>query len=254
MGLLDVNQVSKRFGGLLAVYDCTFSVPQGALMGLIGPNGAGKSTVFNLVSGLYTPEKGSIKLEDQEIVGRRPDEIAKAGVGRTFQTPRSFETLSCRENLLASVRSPGERLTPAIVGSYRSHERKADEEAVKLLEQVGLANRMDEPADSLSGGELRMLEIARQLIRHPKILLLDEPTAGVTPALQGRLAEMLRRLHSEGMTVIVVEHNLGFLLNLVDDVIVMVKGRVLTQGAPDEIRRDPDVISAYLGRQDNDAS
>lgn len=253
MAFLDVEQVSKRFGGLLAVQQCTISVESGSLMGLIGPNGAGKSTLFNLISGLYTPETGSIEFEEEQIVGRRPDEIARLGVGRTFQTPRSFETLSCRENLLASVSSPGEKLTPAIIGAYRTHERRIDQKAVELLEKVGLSSRIDQPADELSGGELRMLEIARQLIRHPKLLLLDEPTAGVTPALQGRLAELLRSLHSDGMTVVVVEHNLGFLLNLVEDVVVMVNGRVLTQGPPDEIRRDPEVINAYLGRQDNDA-
>lgn len=254
VGRLDIHGASKRFGGLLAVHDCSLRVPSGSLMGLIGPNGAGKSTLFNLVSGLYRPESGSIKLDEVEIVGRRPDEIADLGIGRTFQTPRSFATLSCLENLLASVPSPGERLMSAILGAYRAHERETTAEAAHLLEQVGLADRADDRADALSGGELRMLEIGRQLMRHPKILLLDEPTAGVSPALQGRLAEMLRTLHSEGLTIIVVEHNLGFLLNLVHHVVVMVNGTVLTEGNPDHIRADPDVISAYLGRQENHAS
>jgi branched-chain amino acid transport system ATP-binding protein len=252
--LLEIENVSKSFGGLHAVENCSFGVAQGALMGFIGPNGAGKSTLFNLVSGLYQPSAGSIRLDGDELVGLRPDEVANRGVGRTFQTPRSFGTLSCLENMLASTPSPGEHLVAALLGTYRSHERAATAEAERLLGLVGLGGRSNHPADELSGGELRMLEVARQLIRHPKILLLDEPTAGVNPRLQMRLAEMLRTLHAEGLTVLVVEHNLGFLLDLVDHVVVMVGGKVLTEGAPDAIRRDPDVINAYLGRRDGDAA
>jgi branched-chain amino acid transport system ATP-binding protein len=254
VGLLDIDSVFKSFGGLCAVDGCSFSVPPGSLMGFIGPNGAGKSTLFNLVSGLYRPDSGSIRLEGEELVGRQPDEIANLGLGRTFQTPRSFPTLSCLENMLASVPSPGERLLPALMGTYRSHEMEMTKEATSLLEDVGLGGRVDDSADELSGGELRMLEVARQLIRHPKILLLDEPTAGVTPRLQLGLAEMLRGLHGDGLTVLVVEHNLGFLLDLVDHVVVMVGGKVLTEGDPVAIRRDPAVINAYLGRQDGDAA
>ncbi|MGH8915078.1 MAG: ABC transporter ATP-binding protein, partial [Acidimicrobiia bacterium] len=246
--------VYKSFGGLRAVDGCSFSVSPGALMGFIGPNGAGKSTLFNLVSGLHQPDSGSVRLDGRELVGLRPDQVAAMGLGRTFQTPRSFGTLSCLENMLASIPSPGEHLVSALLGSYRSHETKATVEAEELLGLVGLGDRSHDPADELSGGELRMLEVARQLMRHPKILLLDEPTAGVTPRLQARLAEMLRTLHSEGLTVLVVEHNLGFLLDLVDHVVVMVGGRVLTEGDPDTIRRDPDVINAYLGRRDGDAA
>ena len=254
MGFLGINGVSKSFGGLRAVADCSFDVPPGSLMGFIGPNGAGKSTLFNLVSGLYQPDTGSIRLEGDELVGRPADEIARMGLGRTFQTPRSFATLSCLENMLASVPSPGERLFPALIGTYRPHERQVTVEAQRLLGLVGLGERANDPADELSGGELRMLEVARQLIRHPKILLLDEPTAGVTPTLQNRLGKLLRILHDDGLTVLIVEHNLGFLLNLVEQVVVMVRGKVLTQGDPDAIRKDPDVINAYLGRRDGDAA
>lgn len=254
MNVLEINAVSKRFGGLVAVDGCSFNVPAGVLMGFIGPNGAGKSTLFNLVSGLYRPESGSIRLGEEELVGRRPDHIARMGVGRTFQTPRSFASLSPLENMLASVQSPGESLLPALLGLYRTHEAEAVTEARQLLELVGLGGRMNDSTDELSAGELRMLEVARQLIRHPKILLLDEPTAGVDPRLQGRLSELLRSLHADGLTVLVVEHNLGFLLNLVDHVIVMVRGRVLTEGDPDAIRRDPEVINAYLGRENGDAA
>jgi branched-chain amino acid transport system ATP-binding protein len=223
-------------------------------MGLIGPNGAGKSTLFNLISGLYTPDAGSIRLEGNELVGKRPDEIASLGLGRTFQTPRSFSTLSCLENMLASVASPGESLASSVFGTYRSHERKMSTKAKDYLKLVGLAERADVPADELSGGELRMLEVARQVIREPKILLLDEPTAGVTPSLQARLADTLKSLPERGFTVVIVEHNLGFLLNLVERVVVMVRGGVLAEGDPDTVRADPEVIKAYLGRRDGDAA
>ncbi len=253
MTLLEISDVSKSFGGLKAVNRCAFGVEQGSLMGLIGPNGAGKSTLFNLISGLYEPESGSIRLDDEELVGRRPADIASLGVGRTFQTPRSFPTLSCLENLLASVPSSGEQLVPSIFGTYRAEERTAVKNAREHLKQVGLEARADDRADELSGGELRMLEVARQLIRRPKILLLDEPTAGVTPTLQTHLAETLKGLRDRGLTIIVVEHNLAFLLNLVEHVVVMVHGSVLTQGDPDAIRSDPEVVNAYLGRRGSDA-
>ncbi len=252
--LLSVDGVSKGFGGVRAVEDCSFSVPPASLTGLIGPNGAGKSTLFNLVSGLYRPDAGSIRLEGQELVGRRPDQIAAMGLGRTFQTPRSFTSLSCLENMLASLPSPGEKLLPALLGSYGAHEKRAKGEARELLDLVGLGHRVGDPADELSGGELRMLEVGRQLIRRPKILLLDEPTAGVAPRLQVRFAELLRSLHAQGLTIIVVEHNLGFLLDLVSEVVVMVNGHVLTVGHPDAIRKDPEVISAYLGRRAGNAA
>jgi len=254
MDLLRIEGVSKHFGGLNAVDDCSFTVEEGSLTGLIGPNGAGKSTVFNLISGLYEPEAGSIKLDGEELAGRSPDEIAALGVGRTFQTPRSFFTLSCLENLLASIPSRGEHLMSSILGTYRAEEEAAAARARDYLDLVGLGARSDISADELSGGELRMLEVARQLMRNPKILLLDEPTAGVTPTLQVRLAQTLRELHAQGLTVVVVEHNLGFLLDLVERVVVMVSGRVLTDGDPDAIRSDPEVISAYLGRRDGDAA
>jgi len=254
MDRLAIQGVSRRFGGLKAVDDCSFTVSPGSLTGLIGPNGAGKSTLFNLISGLYKPDSGSIRLDGQELTSLAPDEIAEIGVGRTFQTPRSFGTLSCLENLLASVSSRGEQLVPSIFGGYTKQEKKATARAEEYLDLVGLGARAEVPANELSGGELRMLEVARQLMREPKILLLDEPTAGVTPTLQVRLSETLQDLHAHGLTVIVVEHNLGFLLNLVKRVVVMVGGTVLTQGDPEAIRSDPEVVNAYLGRRDGDAA
>lgn len=245
--LLTFDGVSKHFGGVRAVRGCTMDVPEGILMGLIGPNGSGKSTLFNLASGLFPPDEGSIRLRDEELVGMRPEEIARAGIGRTFQTPRTFLSLSVMENMLSSADTPGEQLRAALLGTYRPRESQLVKEAEDLLELVGLAQRTDEVSENLSGGELRMLEVARQLIRVPRLLLLDEPTAGVNPRLQQHLSELLLSLNGDGLTILVVEHNLRFLMDLVDRVAVMVHGSVLTVGTPAEIRRDPRVVSAYLG-------
>lgn len=246
--LLVVEDVAKSFGGVRAVTDCSLAVPDGKMVGLIGPNGAGKSTTFNLISGLIQPDRGSIRLADEELVGRRPEDVARMGIARAFQTPRAFNSISPLENMLASAPSAGERLLPAIIGTYRQHESELAEKAGDLLELVGLTDRADDSTDELSGGELRLLEVARLLMRDPRILLLDEPTAGVTPPLQRRLGELLRGLNSRGLTILIVEHNLQFLLGLVDQVAVMVKGSVLMQGSPDEVRTNPEVINAYLGR------
>ena len=246
--ILTFDGVSKRFGGLRAVHKCSVNVPEGILMGLIGPNGAGKSTLFNLASGLLPPDEGSIRVRGEELVGKRPEEVARTGIGRTFQTPRTFLSLSLMENMLASADTPGEKLTTALMGTYRQREAQLVDQARDLLELVGLSARANDTSEDLSGGELRMLEVARQLIRRPRVLLLDEPTAGVAPRLQQRLSELLVSLNDDGLTILVVEHNLRFLMNLVERVAVMVHGSVLTIGTPDEIRSDPRVISAYLGR------
>lgn len=249
MSLLHLDRVQRNFGGVQAVRDCTFEVAQGSLTGLIGPNGAGKSTVFNLISGLIAPAGGEIVFDRQSIGGRRPEQIANMGVGRTFQTPRAFLSLTALENVCASASDPGDRLRSALSGSWRSGATDLERRARSLLERVGLGERADMQADLLSGGELRMLEVARQLIRTPRILLLDEPTAGVDPALQNRLAELLRGLNQDGVTLLVVEHNLGFLLSLAERIVVMAAGTVLSEGTPEQIRNDQAVVSAYLGQR-----
>jgi len=244
---LTLAGVSKSFGGLRAVDDLNFAVRKGEIVGLIGPNGAGKSTVFNLISGLLAPDSGSILLGQQELVGSSPDHIARSGLGRTFQAPRAFLGMSVLDNVMAASDSTGDRLWKSIIGGYREEEEIIEARAMSLLETVGLAENPNQSSEELSGGELRLLEIARQLVRQPEILLLDEPTAGVSPSLQGRLAEVLRDLHVAGITLLVVEHNLGFLLSLADSVLVLDRGHLLAQGTPDEIRSNQDVVSAYLG-------
>jgi len=245
---LRLQGVSKHFGGVRAVDRCSFTIPQGSFVGLIGPNGAGKSTVFNLVSGLMPPDGGEILFKGENLAGRRPEEIARLGIARTFQTPRAFNSLDAVENVLASDRSSGERIGSALLGRYADDERRSFERCSELLRFVGLSDKATASCDELSGGELRMLEVARQLVRDPEILLLDEPTAGVSPHLQERLASLLRQIHGRRVTLVVVEHNLSFLLALAEHVVVMANGSVLTEGTPDDVRRDPTVIEAYLGR------
>ena len=247
---LIVDGVTKRFGGLRAVGGddgLSFTVPQGSFLGLIGPNGAGKSTTFNIISGVLKPNAGAVYLDGHNLSETRPAEIAAHGLGRTFQTPRAFPSLSILENVIVGADSTGERLSAVLSGRWRRDEPKLKEKAAAVLKRVGLDSRMTESAASLSGGELRMLEVARQLVRDPKILLLDEPTAGVDPSLQGRLSDILVRLHEDGTTLVVVEHNLQFLLRIADSVVVLQNGELLAQGSPQAIRSDERVVAAYLG-------
>lgn len=248
--LLVVDKVIKRFGGLKAVGGDTglsFSVPEGAFLGLIGPNGAGKSTSFNLISGVLKPNSGSVRLGGRDLSEVRPHEIASLGLGRTFQTPRAFPSLSVLGNVLVGADNSGERLRSVISGKWRSDEAALKDKAHGVLARVGLGHRIGDMVTNLSGGELRMLEVARQLIREPRILLLDEPTAGVDPSLQKKLSDILVDLHCGGCTLIVVEHNLHFLLSIADCVVVLQNGELLATGSPQEIRSNPDVIAAYLG-------
>lgn len=248
--ILVVDRLTKRFGGLKAVggdNGLSFRVKRGSLVGLIGPNGAGKSTTFNLISGVLAPSSGSVALNGKKLSNIKPSEIASHGLGRTFQTPRAFPSLTVLENVLVGAASPGERLAPVFSGSWRKNETVLKSKAADVLEKVGLAERIRDTVANLSGGELRMLEVARQLIRDPEILLLDEPTAGVDPSLQGKLSSILESLHKEGRTLIVVEHNLHFLLKIADAVIVLQNGQLLAEGTPQEIKNDQKVIAAYLG-------
>lgn len=247
---LTLDRVTKRFGGLKAVGGddgLSLDVAEGHLLGLIGPNGAGKSTTFNLISGVLKPDTGSIRLAGEPLPATKPDRIAAMGIARAFQHPRAFPSLTVRENVMIAPDNPGEHIWMALSGRWRAADAALRDEAAALLATVGLADRVDAPVSTLSGGELRMLEVARQLMRHPKLLLLDEPTAGVDPKLQKRLVALLTDLKAQGTTLIVVEHNLHFLLGIADHVAVLVRGELLAEGPPDAIRRDERVIAAYLG-------
>ncbi|OYX42782.1 MAG: hypothetical protein B7Z02_11170 [Rhodobacterales bacterium 32-67-9] len=248
--LLVVDKVTKRFGGLKAVggdAGLSFSVPEGTFLGLIGPNGAGKSTTFNLISGVLKPTSGSVILDGKDLSTARASDIASFGLGRTFQTPRAFPSLTVLENVMVGADNEGETLLSVFRGSWRPRERALRDKAKEVLERVGLTERINDVVANLSGGELRMLEVARQLVRDPKILLLDEPTAGVDPSLQAKLSRFLVDLHGEGRTLVVVEHNLHFLLQIADSVVVLQNGELLSNGTPGEIKSDEKVIAAYLG-------
>jgi ABC-type branched-subunit amino acid transport system ATPase component len=248
--ILELDHVTRAFGGLIAVSGVSLALATGEMVGLLGPNGAGKSTTFNLSCGYLAPTSGTVCLRGEDIAGRHPSDLARSGVGRTFQTPVAFPDLCVIDNVL--VGSPIERpLARSLLKSWGSEEAGNRRRAKELLDRVGLGSRADDPAGDLSGGELRMMEVARQLIGHPDLLLLDEPTAGVAPRLQARLGELIRSVHDEGTTILIVEHNLGFLLHLVDRVVCMAAGQIIADGSPEEIRRDPNVIAAYLGEPDD---
>ncbi|WP_372803676.1 ABC transporter ATP-binding protein [Paracoccus seriniphilus] len=248
--ILQLDGVVKDFNKFRAVGGkdgLTFDVKRGGFLGLIGPNGAGKSTTFNLISGVLRPSMGKVTFDGVDLSPLNIAEIAALGLGRTFQTPRAFESLNVIDNVMVGLAHAEESPMAALFGRWKPAERALTGKAEAALERVGLIGRRHDAVSNLSGGELRMLEVARQLVRDPRILLLDEPTAGVDPTLQGKLSEILADLHADGTTLIVVEHNLGFLMSLADSVVVLQNGALLAKGTPDDIRRDPHVIAAYLG-------
>lgn len=247
---LVVDRLKKHFGGLKAVggdAGLSFSVAKGAFLGLIGPNGAGKSTLFNLIGGFLKPTAGKVTLDGTVLSDVASSDIASLGLGRTFQTPRAFQSLSVLENVLVGADNAGENLLSVMSGGWRSADAVLAKRAADVLARVGLKDRVQDSVSKLSGGELRMLEVARQLMRAPRVLMLDEPTAGVSPSFQQKLSTLLVDLNREGVTMIVVEHNLRFLLEIADSIVVLQNGELLSQGSPQEIRSDHKVIAAYLG-------
>jgi ABC-type branched-subunit amino acid transport system ATPase component len=249
--LLEVRDLTRSFGGVRAVDAASFDVVAGSITALIGPNGAGKSSLFNIVSGFLRPEHGTVHFSGNAIQRRPPHRIAEAGLVRTFQTPRALTKMSVLENvLLAAPHHAGERLGRvfATPRTARDQEQAAEREARLLLALVRLDHQADAYAGTLSGGERKLLDFARVLMTKPRLILLDEPMAGVNPTLAGQLLEHMLAVREErGVTFLLVEHDLDLVMRACDTVVVMNEGRILTTGTPDDVRRDERVIDAYLG-------
>ena len=247
--LLEVENVSKRFAGVLAIDRASFVVAPGAITALIGPNGAGKSTLFNVVTGFERADGGDVRLDGRSIYGRPPHWLARQGMVRTFQLTKALSVMSVMDNMLLAAPNVGERLgLAAIRPVWRAAERRARERAIELLAVFGLADKASDYAGTLSGGQRKLLELARAEMLEPRLLLLDEPLAGVNRTLGRGLLDHIERLREErGVTVVLVEHDIDVVMRHSDTVVVMGDGHVITVGPPDEVRRDPRVIEAYLG-------
>ncbi|HRE88793.1 MAG TPA: ABC transporter ATP-binding protein [Myxococcota bacterium] len=251
--LLKLDRVTKRFGGLTAVSDVSFALEEGEVVGLIGPNGAGKTTVFNLITGVYQPSSGRIAVMGQPTAKKTPDRITALGVARTFQNIRLFREMSALDNVKVGFTLKnryGLFASFLHTRAWREEERETERQAMQLLETMGLADLAHEQAGGLAYGPQRRLEIARALATSPRLLILDEPAAGMNPQEKDELAKMVVDIKRRfGLTLLVIEHDMKFVMGLCERIIVLDYGRVIARGTPDEIRRDPAVIAAYLGAE-----
>lgn len=248
---LEVADLRKSFGGVTAVSGCTFSVTRGTITGLVGPNGAGKSTAINLISGLIKPDRGTVHLEGREIQGHSIDWISRQGLLRTFQVAREWPALTVMENVIAAAPAAGrEAVWRALLARrrWRAQERLLEARAADLLERLKLGHLAHVQAGKLSGGQKRLLEFARVAMASPKVVLLDEPLAGVNPVLAEELGAAIHDLRAAGVTVLIVEHNLKFVEQTCDHVIVMGLGRVIGEGNMSDLRKNAHVVEAYLGK------
>lgn len=245
--ILVVEALRRSFGGVHAVDGISFEVQRGYITGLIGPNGAGKSTVLGMLAGAVQPDSGSIRVEGKELAGRPAYERARHGVGRTFQMSGEFPRLTVLENLLVGMPNQrGERLLSALLGNWTRQEEAAVEKARSLLRRFDMTAKEDDYAGELSGGQKRLLEIMRALMSDPHLLLLDEPMVGVAPTLVGAIEEYLRELCDHGLTILIVEHELGVVERLCDTVMVMARGALISQGTMRDIQSSREVADAYL--------
>jgi neutral amino acid transport system ATP-binding protein len=249
--LLEIEGVVKRFGGIRAVDGAGFEVARGSITALIGPNGAGKTTLFNAITGFQRVDRGSARLAGEEVLHLPAYAIARRGMVRTFQITRALAAMPVIDNMmLAAAEQPGERFRNLLVrpGAVRRREREVRAQAIDLLEVFDLAALADSYAGTLSGGQRKLLELARALMAQPRLLLLDEPMAGINPTLGKRLLDHMQRLrHEQGMTFLFVEHDMEVVMSHSDRVVVMAEGRVIAVGEPHEVREDPAVVDAYLG-------
>lgn len=251
MAMLEVTSLGISFGGLRAVDELSMKIEKGGLVGLIGPNGAGKTTVFNMLTGVYRPTDGGIRLDGQNLIGKKPHDICKLGVARTFQNIRLFSKLTVLDNVKTGLHN---QVTYTLaesllhIGSYRKKERAMDERAMELLRVFGLEGVADYQAANLPYGKQRKLEIARALATDPKLLLLDEPAAGMNPNETGELMETIELVRKEfGVTVLLIEHDMKLVSGICEYLYVLNFGRLLAEGTPTEVLQNPEVVTAYLG-------
>jgi branched-chain amino acid transport system ATP-binding protein/neutral amino acid transport system ATP-binding protein len=252
MSLLEVRGLARSFYGVHALRGVNVAVRARTITGLIGPNGAGKTTLFNCVSGLVPPDSGTVRFDDRDITGWRPDRITQSGLVRTFQIARGFPRLSVLENLLLyGERQPGERFTWALLRppAVRRREEALRERAFTIAGRLRLTHLLNQPASDLSGGQKKLLEIGRALMADPKLIMLDEPVAGVNPTLAKEIAAHLRTLVREGITVFLIEHHMDTVAQLCDHVVVLAEGHTLAEGSFAELAADDRVQEAYMGRR-----